>query len=175
MRWYVGLFLFALLLFIGSHYNWFGLLKTDLETCNNKFKEICKFMDELYITKRQMSPEELTEIKKKVQIKKNEYMNIIKKLNKPDIIPHFKYISNIVLEYYKTLINLSDTWESLKKKDLSVADKMKILNDLGWYKEYYIKLKTFHLNIIVQIIRDNPDLEKDLLEINEPVKKTNIQ
>ena len=65
MRWYVGLFLFALLLVIGWYYNWFGLLKTDLDKANDKFKEFHDFIGEFIPILDKMSPEEQNEYEKK--------------------------------------------------------------------------------------------------------------
>jgi len=193
MRWYGWLFLFALLLFIGSHYNWFGFFKTDLDKANDKFKEIYDSMAESSVKLSKMSDEEREESKKKMtnmseqerhimnendknkvremQIRHSEeYENIFKKLSKPDIIPHVKYISNIVLEDYKNLVNLSDRMESLAKTDKQAASKLFL--SLWPHGEYYGKLKDFYMNIIRRIIQDNPDLEKDLSEIGKQVRQT---
>ena len=193
MRWYVGLFLFALLLAIGWYYNWFGLLKTDLDKANNKFKEIYDSMAESSVKLSKMSEEEKEESKKKmtnmsqqemyimIENDKNkvremqhryteEYENSFKKLSKPDIIPHVKYISNIVLEDYKNLEKSFDRAESLAKTDKQAASKLYL--SLWPHLEYYGKLKEFCMRIMRQILRDNPDLEKDLSEIGEQVGRT---
>ena len=162
MRWYGWLFLFALLLFIGSRYNWFGLLKTDLDKSNDKFKEFNDFIGEFIPIVDKMSPEEQNEYVKKALIKYEEYSNIITKLNKPDIIQHAKYMTYFIIEEYKKMAKLFDISKNLARTDLETAKKM--TNDINRFGS----LSRNYTLAIVQIINDNPDLEKELSDIAKP-------